>query len=89
MDSSAPLSTDQDAGAVPSAVAREQRNGFLAAVVAHAIWGLLPLYLHLLASVPALQIMVDSGLHPLGVGRPLGPVGLSRHKTHSSWPTPA
>jgi chloramphenicol-sensitive protein RarD len=58
MDSSAPLATGQATGAVSAAVAREQRNGFLAAVVAHAIWGLLPLYLHLLASVPALQIMV-------------------------------
>lgn len=53
MDSSGPTHRDLQTDA-----AREQRSGFLAAVVAHAIWGLLPLYLKLLATVPALQIMV-------------------------------
>lgn len=36
----------------------EVRNGFAAAVAAHAIWGLLPLYLHLLVGLSAFQIMV-------------------------------
>ena len=58
MDSSGPTSPHRDAGTASVDAAREQRNGFLAAVVAHTIWGLLPLYLHLLAKVPALQIMV-------------------------------
>lgn len=53
MESSGPIHAGSDTTAV-----REQRSGFLAAVVAHAIWGLLPLYLRLLAHVPALQIMV-------------------------------
>ncbi len=53
MDSSGPTTLDRDAVA-----AREHRNGFIAAVVAHGIWGLLPLYLRLLSNVPALQIMV-------------------------------
>ncbi|MEQ1579690.1 MAG: EamA family transporter RarD [Steroidobacteraceae bacterium] len=53
MDSSSPAPLDRDTLAT-----REHRNGLTAAVVAHAIWGLLPLYLRLLSTVPALQIMV-------------------------------
>jgi chloramphenicol-sensitive protein RarD len=50
---SSPLPADPRAAAT-----RDHRNGFLAAVVAHAIWGLLPLYLRLLSTIPALQLIV-------------------------------
>lgn len=42
---------------VPENAEQAARNGFLAALAAHTIWGLVPLYLHLLISVPAAQIM--------------------------------
>jgi chloramphenicol-sensitive protein RarD len=53
MDSSSPATLDRHTLAT-----REHRSGLIAAVVAHTIWGLLPLYLRLLSAVPALQIMV-------------------------------
>lgn len=42
---------------VHPASAQDARNGLLAAVAAHAIWGLVPLYLKLLVAVPVVQIM--------------------------------
>lgn len=66
-----------------TAAEQTARNGFFAALAAHTIWGLVPLYLHLLASVPAPQIMAHrlvwccvvvfvwlrlrKGLHPVWV----------------------
>lgn len=41
----------------PGFAGQAARNGFIAALVAHTLWGLVPLYLHLLVTVPATQIM--------------------------------
>ena len=47
---------DIPAAAAPSAAA-EHRRGLLAAIGAFAFWGVFPLYLNLLAAVPALEIL--------------------------------
>ncbi len=48
---------DQATRETPGTAEQVARHGFLAALAAHTIWGLVPLYLHLLISVPAAQIM--------------------------------
>lgn len=48
---------DRAISEVPETAEQAARSGFLAALAAHTIWGLVPLYLHLLVSVPAAQIM--------------------------------
>ncbi len=57
MDSPSPDMIDQQDSGALSQAARDHRNGLIAAVGAHALWGLMPLYLHLLVDVPATQIM--------------------------------
>jgi chloramphenicol-sensitive protein RarD len=51
------MSAPDISAAVVPAAATQRRTGLAAAIAAFAMWGVLPLYLNLMAAVPALEIM--------------------------------
>ena len=51
------MSAPDISAAVVPAAATQRRSGLAAAIAAFAMWGVLPLYLNLMAAVPALEIM--------------------------------
>ena len=51
------MSAQNPSAAVAPSAAAQHRSGLIAAISAFAFWGVFPLYLNLLAAVPALQIL--------------------------------